>query len=132
MSQIFEGIDGLMRAQALTEEGVDETMVEALHLAYGIAAEIIAGDSPLHAYLKKQRTALIEGFKVLPHLKPTDVDSIVTLQRAIENYRDLVNFLTENVAAVQSRDSDDEGGSDSQPFGEEPGGEPPPAEGEDG
>lgn len=128
MAQVFEGIDGLLRAQSISEDGVDAALMEALHLAFEIADEVADGKSVLHAYLKEKRTALVDAFKALPSIKPDDVASILTLQRAIEQYADIVRFLTQSIGAVQSLDDDDDMQSDSPAFddGPEDGDAPPP------
>lgn len=112
----LSGIDAVMRAQALDEGGIDATMIEGLHLAYGIQDALLTGDSPLHRFLALKRKALVDAFKALPSLRPTDIDSIVTLQRGIEQYLDLANFLTTSVGAVQSPPDADYVGDDSPPF----------------
>lgn len=99
--QVGEGIDFAMRLQALDEQGVDETMVEALHRAYGVADEVLKKGGPLVDFILKKRAAMIEAFKVLPDLRPTDVDSITRLQNAISQYLDPLAFLADAIRTVE-------------------------------
>ncbi len=99
--QVGEGIDFAMRLQALDEQGVDETMVEALHRAYGVADEVLKKGGPLVEFILMKRAAMIEAFKVLPDLRPTDVDSITRLQNAVSQYLDPLTFLANAIRTVE-------------------------------
>lgn len=113
--RVFEGIDGALRAQSLDDDGVDATILDALHRAYAINDEVLNGSGPLLDFIKEKQRAMIEVLKALPSLRPTDVDSIVKVQQAIEQYLDPVRFLTEALQTVQSAedlsDSDADSGS---------------------
>ena len=102
VADLYEGIDGLLRAQNLDEQSFDRSVNDALLIAFGIADQVADPKSPLTAYAKIKREALIEALKALPDIRPTDVDSVMRLQRSIEQYRDLVAFLTTSVQQVQS------------------------------